>query len=532
VAGLYWFLTRRRVRGWGKILRAAAMAKPAYRRWVANSERRAFEAYCALHPVSGRASLQIVLVGQDQARLISLDSMPTHPLGQARAVRVAAATVAENGEALPSAIGPALDVLAHKSDWIVPLLERDFLSDQTVDIVERAIAGAPDARLIYWDEDVIERGQRSDPWIKPGWDELLFSRLGGLVGASALSIPAAREAAKGLPDLKLDREGLESLLLAIARSAPQRVAHIALVLTHRSESTRLPQTLASGLPSKNLANGAQPAPKVSLIVPTRDRANLLSACMRGIWATNYGGQLEVIIVDNGTVDPEALRIIQEQKALGAKVIRDDLPFNFSRLNNAAVEIASGQFLCFFNNDVEPLDAEWLNVMMGYAVAERAGAVGALLLYPSGRVQHAGVVVGMGGAAGHVQKGVRPDEIRHRTWHSVTREVSAVTAAVMIVRKSNFESVGRFDETAFPVAFNDVDLCLRLKKSGLRNIFVAEARLLHRESESRGSDGRPERAAKFAAELRALHKRWGTETLDDPHFSPLFLRSVEQCVLVP
>lgn len=474
----------------------------------------------------------MVLVGQDQARLISLDRAPTQPLGRARTARVAATAVVENGAALPSAIGPALDVLAGKGEWIIPLLEGDILSDQTVDIVERAILDAADAGLIYWDEDVIEKGQRSDPWVKPGWDELLFSRLGGLAGASVVSIAAAREAAKAVPQPKLDREGLERLLLAIARSAPERIAHIPLILTHRCESTRLPQTLASALPGGNLSKGAPPAPKVSLIVPTRDRPNLLSACMRGIWATNYGGQLEVIIVDNGTVDAEALRLIQEQEALGARVIRDDGPFNFSRLNNAAAEIASGEFLCFFNNDVEPLDPEWLNLMMAYAVDQRSGAVGALLLYPSGRIQHAGVVVGIGGAAGHVQKGVRPDERRHRTWHSVTREVSVVTAAVMVVRKSSFESVGGFDESAFPVAFNDVDLCLRLKSSGLRNIFVAEARLLHRESESRGPDWRPGRAAKFAAELRALQHRWGTEAFDDPHFSRLFLRSTEQCVLVP
>jgi GT2 family glycosyltransferase len=499
---------------------------------VGNSERRAFDAYRAFHPVAKQASLQFIVVGQEQAGLISAAHVPTHPLGRVRTVGEATMATSEEPAALPKPIGAALDEIASKSDWILPLLQGDYLSEQTADIVQRAIQDAPDASLIYWDEDVIEKGQRADPWVKPGWDELLFNWLGGLAGASLISVAAAREAAKGLPELRFDREGLQCLLLAIARSAPHRVAHIPLILTHRCERTRLPRTFESSLAGEEQLNEAPAPPKVSIIVPTRDRADLLAACLKGIRATNFGGQLELIIVDNGTVEAEALRIVQEQEALGAKVLRDDGPFNFSRLNNAAAEIATGEFLCFFNNDVEPLDPEWLNLMMKYAVDERTGAVGALLLYPSGRVQHAGVVVGMGGAAGHVQKGVRPDEPRHRTWHSVTREVSAVTAAVMVVRKSSFDAVGRFDEIAFPVAFNDVDLCLRLKKSGLRNIFVAEARLLHRESESRGEDRRPERAAKFAAELRALQQRWGTETFEDPHFSALFLRSTERCVLVP
>ena len=497
-----------------------------------NSEPRAFDAYRALHPATGDASVQIVLLGEKEARRISLDSAPTLPVGRARTLPPARTGTRDSGAALPSTIGLALDELASKSDWILPLLEGDLLSGQTDEIVQRAMLDSADAALIYWDEDVIERGQRSDPWIKPGWDDLLFSRLGGLAGASVVSLAAAREAAKGLPELKFNRDGLECLLRGIARSAPQRVTHLPLVLTHRSESTRLPKTLESALSSEGPSIQALPLPKVSVIVPTRDRADLLAACMKGISATNYRGQLEVILVDNGTVESQALGIIEEQEALGAKVLRDDGPFNFSRLNNAAVEIATGEFLCFLNNDVEPLDPEWLNLMMEYAVDGRSGAVGALLLYPSGRIQHAGVVVGMGGAAGHIEKGVRPDERRHRTWHAVTREVSAVTAAVMVVRKSSFESVGGFDETAFPVAFNDVDLCLRLKNSGLRNIFVAEARLLHRESESRGNDRRPERAGKFAAELRALQQRWGTERFEDPHFSPQFVRATEQCVLAP
>jgi O-antigen biosynthesis protein len=201
------------------------------------------------------------------------------------------------------------------------------------------------------------------------------------------------------------------------------------------------------------------------------------------------------------------------------------------LNNLGARAADGELLCLLNNDVEPLDGEWLKTLVRYALEEEVGAVGAQLVYPSGRIQHAGVAVGLGGAAGHVQKGVDPDEPRFWTWQAVTREVSALTAAVLVLRKSRYEEVGGFDE-GFAVAFNDIDFCLRLKQRGLRNIYVADVRLLHRESESRGKDRTPERARRFAGELARLQERWGTEEYRDPHFSPLFSALVERCVLNP
>ena len=132
----------------------------------------------------------------------------------------------------------------------------------------------------------------------------------------------------------------------------------------------------------------------------------------------------------------------------------------------------------------------------------------------------------------MQKGVMPEERRFWTWHRVTREVSAVTAAVMVIRKSKFFEVGGFDAESFPVAFNDVDLCLRLKKAGYRNLYVAEARLIHRESESRGDDRNRKNVERYSRELSVLQGRWKTIDIVDPHFSTLFSRSVERCVLIP
>jgi GT2 family glycosyltransferase len=267
------------------------------------------------------------------------------------------------------------------------------------------------------------------------------------------------------------------------------------------------------------------------MIPTRDRADLLGTCLSALERLTYPGETELLIIDNGTIDPEALALIEDAKqAPAVRLIRDGGGFNFSRLNNMGATAATGEFLCLLNNDVEAVDGEWLTHLVRQAARPGIGAVGALLLYPTGKIQHAGVAIGIGGAAGHVQKGVHPATQKFRTWHAVTREVSAVTAAAMVVRKNVFIEAGGFDEDAFAVAFNDVDLCLRLKRKGYRNLFVAEAKLIHHESESRGDDRLKRNAPRFAAELTHLQARWATQNASDPHFSPLFSRQVEQCVL--
>jgi GT2 family glycosyltransferase len=267
------------------------------------------------------------------------------------------------------------------------------------------------------------------------------------------------------------------------------------------------------------------------MIPTRDRADLLATCLRGLERLSYPGEIELLIIDNGTIEPAALALIEQaREAPTVRVIRDNRGFNFSRLNNMGAMEAAGELLCLLNNDVEALDGDWLTHMVRHAVRPRVGATGALLLYPSGKIQHAGVAFGIGGAAGHVQKRVDPAAEKFSTWHRVTREVSAVTAAAMVVRKDTFVEAGGFDESAFAVAFNDVDLCLRLKQKGYRNIFVAEAKLIHHESESRGDDRLRRNAARFASELAHLQERWTPDRVSDPHFSPLFSRLVEPCVL--
>jgi GT2 family glycosyltransferase len=399
------------------------------------------------------------------------------------------------------------------------------VSPQLGDCLQRFLAGHDAAVLAYWDEDRLDPRGRESPWIKPDWDPLLFGQLGGLAGSAAVRLGTFRHA---LGRSAIDADAVELLLMQVAAEAPGSAAHIPLVLTHRS-AANVPR---SDRRTADLPRADFQWPKVSILLPTRDRPDLLSACLAGIERTHYPGPLELVVIDNGSADRRALELLEHAERNGAKVLREPGPFNFSRLNNRATACATGEVLCFLNNDVEPLTDDWLSRMVVHALDASVGAVGALLLYPSGRIQHAGVAIGLGRAAGHVQIGVNPDDRRFWTWHQVSRRVSAVTAAVMVVRKEAFLAVGGFDEEAFPVAFNDVDLCLRLDRAGLRNIFVAEARLTHRESESRGDDRRPEHAERFAAELRRLQERWRTEDFTDPYFNPLFSRLTGRCTLAP
>jgi GT2 family glycosyltransferase len=196
------------------------------------------------------------------------------------------------------------------------------------------------------------------------------------------------------------------------------------------------------------------------------------------------------------------------------------PFNFSRLNNDAVALARGEILVFLNNDIEVMEPTWLSALVAEAIRPEVGAVGATLLYPNGLVQHAGVVIGLaGGPAGHAFHLFRADHPGFLHMLRATRRVSAVTAACLAVRRETFLAAGGFDAEAFPVALNDVDLCLRLDAAGLRNLNVGRVRLLHKESASRPSDRHPDEEARYARELAAFTARWPHRLARDPWYNP-------------
>jgi GT2 family glycosyltransferase len=263
-----------------------------------------------------------------------------------------------------------------------------------------------------------------------------------------------------------------------------------------------------------------PAPLVSVIVPTRDRADLLAACAEGVLSRTDWPDLELLVVDNDSVEPAT-------KALFARLAADPKvrilpapgPFNYSAINNAAVREARGELLVFLNNDVEVRDSGWLKALAAQALRPEVGAAGALLRFPDGRVQHAGVALGIGaaGVAGALGVGAGPQDPGPSNRLRTARGVSAVTAACLAVRREVFAAAGGFDAEHLPVAFNDIDLCLKIRALGLQVIWTPQADLIHRESASRGSDLEARHAERFAREAAWMRTRWGALLDADPFY---------------
>lgn len=441
------------------------------------------------------------------------------------------------------------ELIRQGHEWAVFKTEGTRLDPDIARVVMAAVQRFPASAIFYWDEEWLLPDGTLMPWIKPDWSERLHMARNCLTGASAIRLTDARAALIGRDLVPSDRTGVVVLERAVYANG-RHPRHLPLVLTRRADpelelarwielapkiwSDWLFCRHPNGIPFLR-ATPPDPLtwPTVSIVIPTRDGIDLIRTCLAGIARTDYPGGIEVLIVDNGSVEPESLAYFREAEVSGAaRVLRDDRPFNFSQLNNLAAAAASGEFLCLLNNDVEALDSEWLTVMIRFAVQRDVGAVGARLLYPDGTIQHAGVAIGVGNAAGHIQRGVNPSSKEHAGWHAVTREVTAVTAACLLVSKANYLAVGGFDEIGFKVAFNDVDFCLKLDALGLANVYCAEAFLIHAESRSRPDDYRPDQIARFERELELLQSRWDTRAFADPRFSPLLSKSSEKCVLRP
>jgi GT2 family glycosyltransferase len=223
-------------------------------------------------------------------------------------------------------------------------------------------------------------------------------------------------------------------------------------------------------------------PRVTVIIPTKDAVKHLSRCLTSIYERSTYPNFEVLLIDNGTTDPDARALFDRHPV---RVVPFDGPFNFSRANNLGVEHAEGEFVVFLNNDAEVETPEWLEAMVGLAEQDGAGAVGPQLLYPNGTVQHAGVVLGIRGTADHIMRGFPRDVDGYAGSLSCTREVSAVTGACLLMRRGLFFEVGGFD-VHFATHYQDVDLCLRIAQSGRRNLYTPRAVLFHHESATRGT----------------------------------------------
>jgi O-antigen biosynthesis protein len=414
----------------------------------------------------------------------------------------------------------------------------------------------PDVDMLFSDEDKVDgEGRRSDPHFKPGWNpELLLGQ--NLVKHLCV---IRRELVASIGGFREGFEGSQDWDLALRVSeVTDRIRHIPAILYHwrqeggltsfsveqaercqaaaqRAVTEHLARTGAAGARVEPLRKGASflsvrrplpsPPPAVSVIVPTRDRAELLSRCVDGVLNRTDYTNLELLIVDNDSAEPATHALFERLKRdPRVRILPAPGPFNYSRINNAAVRQARGEILLLLNNDVAVTDPSWLKELVAQAARPEVGAVGALLYYEDGRVQHGGVVLGVGGdppVAGHLYAGARSVARSYYSHLRLARNVSAVTAACLAMRKTVFEEMGGFDEENLAVAFNDVDLCLRIRERGYQIVWTPRAALIHLESASRGSDTHGAKAQRFGREIAYMRRRWATVLDNDPYYGPNF-----------
>ena len=264
----------------------------------------------------------------------------------------------------------------------------------------------------------------------------------------------------------------------------------------------------------------EPLPLVTIIIPTRNALSLIRQCIDSIVENTKYSNYEILIVDNESDDIETLQYFKSIKVdPRIRIIRLGGPFNFSALNNAAVKQAKGTFVGLVNNDITVIAPNWLAEMVSIANQPQVGAVGARLWYPNDTLQHGGVVLGVGGVAGHSHKGSLRGCYGYFSRMSVISGFSATTGACLVIKKSIYEQVGGFNEEQLPVAFNDIDFCLRVLKLGYRNVWTPYADMYHLESASRGFEDIPEKQARFRKEIEYMKSQWNDVLLDDPAYNP-------------
>ncbi|MDQ6912441.1 MAG: glycosyltransferase family 2 protein [Verrucomicrobiota bacterium] len=398
-----------------------------------------------------------------------------------------------------------------------------------------------DADLIYSDEDKITDAGLDAPFLKPDWSPDLFLSYNYICHFTIVR----RALLEQVGGFRSEFDGSQDydLFLRIVEKT-QRIHHIPRVLYHwRRTATstadnirRKPEALEAGRKAidEHLQRRGEPgyvaidwrthcywvkreikhARKISIIIATRDRIPLLSRCIETLTAKTSYGEYEIVIVDNDSATEEAREYFAQTPH---RVLRYEGPFNFSAMNNLAVEQTDSPWLLFLNNDVEIIESEWLTAMVEHVQRPEIGAVGARLIYPNETIQHAGVVLGVGGIAEHAFKNFGAEDPGVCRQLQITRNYSAVTGACLLTRREVFDEVGGFDEAQLPVTFSDVDLCLKMRRAGYLIVYTPFAKLIHHESATRHRSAEPR-------ESDTIRQRWADVIARDPYYNPNLSRA--------
>lgn len=436
-------------------------------------------------------------------------------------------------------------------EWMALLDHDDELTEDALYWMAATLEENPETDILYSDEDKIdEEGKLSDPYFKPDWSPELFlsqnmiNHLGVYRRSLVEKAGGFREGFEGSQDYDL-------ALRVLDQTTPERVRHVPVVLYHwrmvagsvaldTGEKTypyeRARKAIAEHLERTGqkaevvagrdgLSHRVVPAlpsrkPHVTIVVPTRDRVDMMRMVVTGLLEKTAYPNWDLIIVDNGSSKPETLDYFAEiQKDDRIAVLRDDAPFNFSRLNNLAVEKAKGPLILMLNNDIEPVDDGWLEEMVRQLQRPGVGAVGAKLYYPNDTVQHVGVTTGIGSVAGHFDKHLPREAPGYFNRAQLVHNVTAATAACLLTTKKIFKQIGGMNEKELKVAFNDVDFCLKIRAAGYRIVLTPFAELYHHESVSRGLEDTLEKRERFRGEMMWMRETWGDQLDADPYFNP-------------
>ncbi|MHC0358355.1 glycosyltransferase family 2 protein [Escherichia coli] len=458
---------------------------------------------------------------------------------------------------ISAASNSALEIA--KGDFVALLDHDDVLPEHAMLFMAQAICEQPHTQILYSDEDKINaRGERFDPHFKSDWNPDLFfsqnyvSHLGVYRRSLLQQIGGFRLGVEGSQDQDL-------LLRCLPHVAAEQIVHIPRVLYHW-RTIEGSTALASGEKSYTTEAGikalrdyfskqqpevtvevglvpntyrvrypiSEPAPLVSLLIPTRDRRALTETAVRSIVDCSTYTHFEILILDNGSVEQETLDFFAQiqQEDSRVRVLRYDHPFNYSAINNFGVRHAKGAIIGLVNNDIEVINPDWLTEMVSHCMRPEIGCVGAKLYYSNDTIQHGGVILGIGGVAGHSHKQYPRHHPGYFSRLLLTQNLSAVTAACLLIRKNIYEEVAGLDEENLHVAFNDVDFCLKVREAGYRNLWTPYAELYHYESISRGAEDSPEKLARFAREVNFMKSKWGKHLELDPFYSPNLTKSRE------
>ncbi|HAA32543.1 MAG TPA: family 2 glycosyl transferase [Cyanobacteria bacterium UBA8553] len=444
-----------------------------------------------------------------------------------------------------------------EGEFLALLDHDDLLTPDALYEVALLLNRHPEADMIYSDEDKIDdNNQLREPFFKPDWcpDSFLSRMYTCHLGIYRRSLITA------IGGFRAGYEGSQDYDLVLRfTEKTEKIFHIPKILYHwrihaaSTASSLNSKTYAVDAAKKALSEAIQrrgehgvltPAPGpngyyliryhiqstdlVSIIIPTKNLGKILDNCLNSIFEKTTYPKYEVILIDNGSTEEETFNVIKQWKDRKPEQFRCyslDIPFNYSKLNNFAVQNSNGKYLLFLNNDTEVVTPDWIDAMIEQAQRPSIGAVGTLLLYPDNTIQHAGVVAGIGGVGSHSHKHFQVGSPGYFNHINTVNNFSAVTAACLMCRRDVFEEVGGFEEE-LPVAFNDVDFCFKLVEKGYKNVYLPHVVLYHYESKSRGLEDTPEKLARIIRETIYMQNKWKKIIDNDPCYNPHLTRKAE------